>query len=109
MRNPHQIAKQKECLIYSVGSNGKAEFEKAVQEEIGNHCEIHTFDPVNYNKRNGDFATALKPYAEFHHWGLGTAELASTNPRFKTLQQTMEVLNHTGRTIDIFKIDCEWW
>ena len=40
--NPHQIAKQKECLIYSVGSNGKAEFEKAVKEEIGEHCEIHS-------------------------------------------------------------------
>jgi hypothetical protein len=25
-----------------VGSNGKAEFEKAVKEEIGDHCEIHS-------------------------------------------------------------------
>lgn len=107
--DPHRLAKQKECLIYSVGSNGKAEFEKAVKEEIGEHCEVHTFDPVNYNKRNGDFATALKPYAEFHHWGLGTAEEAAQNPgRFKTLTQTMEELGHAGRKIDVFKIDCEW-
>lgn len=40
--NPHRIAQQKDCLIYSVGSNGKAEFEKAVHEEIGDHCEVHS-------------------------------------------------------------------
>ena len=40
--NPHRIARQKECLVYSVGSNGKVEFEKAVREEIGSHCEIHS-------------------------------------------------------------------
>mmetsp|Transcript_20726 Transcript_20726/g.44987 ORF Transcript_20726/g.44987 Transcript_20726/m.44987 type:complete len:359 (+) Transcript_20726:238-1314(+) len=107
--NPHQIAKKKDCLIYSVGSNGKAEFEKAVKEEIGDHCEIHTFDPVASNKRNGDFATALKPYSTFHHWGLSTEEEATNMPhKFKTLKQTMDLLGHTGKTIDVFKIDCEW-
>jgi hypothetical protein len=40
--NPHRISQQKDCLVYSVGSNGKAEFEKAVMEEIGNHCEVHS-------------------------------------------------------------------
>ena len=40
--NPHRLAQKKDCLIYSVGSNGKAEFEKAVIEEIGNNCEIHS-------------------------------------------------------------------
>mmetsp|Transcript_2239 Transcript_2239/g.4099 ORF Transcript_2239/g.4099 Transcript_2239/m.4099 type:complete len:360 (-) Transcript_2239:46-1125(-) len=106
--NPHRLAQQKDCLIYSVGSNGKAEFEKAVIEEIGDHCEVHTFDPVSYNKRNGDFATALHPYSKFHNWGLGTENEAKSNPRFKTLKQTMEELGHTGKTIDVFKIDCEW-
>lgn len=48
----HRIAKQKSCLVYSVGSNGKVEFEKAVKEFIGNHCEIHsefTFFPHYMN------------------------------------------------------------
>ena len=40
--DPHRIKKQKDCLVYSVGSNGKVEFEKAVKEEIGEHCEIHS-------------------------------------------------------------------
>lgn len=107
--DPHRLKQKKDCLVYSIGSNGKNEFEKAVKEEIGQHCEIHTFDLTSYNKRNGHFKDALEGYATFHHYGLGTEDQAKSNPgRFKTLQQTMEELGHTGRTIDIFKIDCEW-
>ena len=106
---PHRLAQKKDCLVYSVGSNGKNEFEKAVKEELGEHCEIHTFDMESYNRRNGHFKDALDGYAEFHNWGLGTEAQAKKNPdTFKTLKQTMEELGHAGRTIDIFKIDCEW-
>lgn len=107
--DPHRLRSKTDCLIYSVGSNGKPEFEKGAKDEIGDNCEIHTFDMERYNKRNGLFATALEGYATFHHWGLGTEAQARNNPkRFKTLAQTMDSLGHTGRTIDIFKIDCEW-
>jgi hypothetical protein len=37
--DPHRLKTQEDCLIYSFGSNGKAEFEKAVKEYIGDHCE----------------------------------------------------------------------
>ena len=40
--DPHRLAKKKDCLVYSIGSNGKNEFEKAVKEEIGEHCEVHS-------------------------------------------------------------------
>lgn len=107
--DPHRLRNKPDCLIYSIGSNGKAEFEKGVRDEIGKNCEIHTFDMVTYNKRNGDFAKALKGYSTFHPWGLGTAEGAIRKPAtFKTLAQTMDELGHAGRRIDIFKIDCEW-
>jgi hypothetical protein len=102
--DPHRLKKKKDCLIYSVGSNGKAEFEKAIKEEIGDHCEVHTFDVVSRNKRNGKFSTALKGYSTFHHWGLGTEEQSRGSTMFKTLRQTMEELGHANRTIDIFKI-----
>ena len=135
--NPHQISKQKDCLVYSVGSNGKAEFEKAVMEEIGNHCEIHSkynscftnivpsyfpivatnlshnhtnmltaFDPVSYNKRNGNFKEALDPYSTFHNWGLGTEDQARKDSMYKTIKKTMAELGHTGKTIDIFVRTC---
>lgn len=108
--DPHRIAKQKDgCLVYSVGSNGNVMFEKGVKEEIGSHCEIHTFDPVTQNRRNGVFSEALKGYATFHPWAFGTEEEAKERPdTFKTLNQTIHELGHSNRQIDIFKIDCEW-
>jgi hypothetical protein len=107
--DPHRLRAPASCLVYSFGSNGKAEFEKGVTEEIGQHCEIHTFDMNNYNRRYGDFATALRGYSTFHQWGLGTEDQARRQPNtYKTLDQTVRELGHTNRTINIFKIDCEW-
>ena len=103
------------CLIYSVGSNGKVEFEQGIKEEIHQDCEIHTFDLVHHNKRNGMFEVALNGInATFHHWGFGTQQQSLDSKKrgkgyqFKTLKQTMIELGHENRTIDIFKIDCEW-
>lgn len=105
--DPHRIAQQDDCLVYSVGSNGNVQFEKAIKKEISQQCEIHTFDPVIYNPRYGDFEKALEGYATFHAWGLGVAPIRHPN-NTKTLEQTVDTLGHTNRTIDIFKIDCEW-
>ena len=107
--DPHRLRPKDDCLVYSFGSNGKAEFEKGVKDEIGTNCEIHTFDMKSNNTWNGEFDKALEGYATFHHWGLGTKRQAKRQPhKYKTLSQTMKELGHENRTIDIFKIDCEW-
>lgn len=113
--DPHRIAQQKECLVYSIGSNGNTMFEEGIKREIGEHCEIHTFDLVTRNARNGDFSEKLQKLgATFHPWGLGTSAQAAhyaatrTGPPLYSLSQIMDLLNHTHRMIDIFKIDCEW-
>jgi hypothetical protein len=100
--DPHRIQAKKDCLIYSVGSNGDASFERAVQSDIGSHCEIHTFDFGDYN------ATVVEqaPGVVYHRWGLSDTTSDGVR-KFKTMQETVELLGHTGRTIDIFKIDCE--
>ena len=63
---------------------------------------LAAFDPVRYNRRNGDFKEALDPYSMFHNWGLGTEDQARKDSMYKTIKQTMAELGHTGKTIDIF-------
>ena len=111
--DPHRLQAKPDCLVYSVGSEGDASFEMAVKKEIGAHCEIHTFDMGNYK------AAVEKSGSHFHQWGIAANStnngISYTGPDkrqargvFKTLRQTMDELNHTGRIIDLFKIDCEY-
>jgi len=97
------------CLVYSIGSAGNTLFERGVQRDVPGGCEVHTFDMMTWNRRNGNFSALLtETNAIFHPWGIETAENVRRNPqKFKTFQETLEVLNHTGRIIDVFKIDCE--
>jgi len=97
--DPHRIAKQSSCLVYSVGSNNDFSFELAVQKEISANCEIHTFDFGNY-KEGGD-----KAGVTYHQVGLGAD--SEGNTKYKSLKTITKELGHEGRTIDIFKIDCE--
>lgn len=89
----------------SIGSNNNILFEKAVKNHIG--CEIHTFDPTLLRPFVGD------EYATFHPWGLGEegerVHIKKLNVTFYTrsVRSIVEELGHTGRKIDIFKIDCE--
>jgi hypothetical protein len=112
--DPHRIAAQEKCLVYSFGSFGNVEFERGVKEEIGEHCEIHTFDIETSNAPNGDYEQLLNKYGvTFHNWGIANEQKASHYARTKegppmyTLEKIMTMLNHTGRIVDIFKIDCE--
>ena len=117
--DPHRLS-QKDCLVYSVGSNGDFRFERALQE-VAPHCEIHVFDPGNYSD------TAMTDWQvnmTYHAIGLKPsyatpANLTETNlslenlnslgdtSQWKTLPQIQDELGHIGRRIDVFKIDCE--
>lgn len=113
--DPHRIASDSGnaadgCLVYSVGSNGVFGFEEAVLKDISSNCEIHTFDP---ELQGADFSSIAPDGVHYHAWGIedkGNAK-SKTMPlepgAFKTLQQTVQELGHAGRTVDIFKIDCE--
>jgi len=103
--DPHRIAKQDSCLVYSIGSNNDFSFEEAVLRDIGSHCEIHTFDYDDYNEG------AKKAGVHYHQMGFGL-DGVSEDPdmegsKFKSLKTIVKELGHEGRTIDIFKIDCE--
>jgi hypothetical protein len=102
------------CLIYSVGSHGEYAFENGLLAELlGTKCHIHIFDIDDYWLHK-DMA---KINVFFHQWGLHTGDRPeptvtdtdtnTTQPKFMSLPETMKVLGHENRTIDIFKVDCE--
>ena len=117
--DPHRIAAQKDCLIYSVGSNGDFGFERAIQNILPN-CEIHVFDFTDFSSW---IPSGLK--VDYHAWGLkpvhdenipvtesapfaqNTLWRSQPELNWKTFPEIVEHLGHTGRFIEIFKIDCE--
>jgi len=102
--DPHRIGEQvaagKGCLIYSIGSDGDFGFEQMMHTEISSACEIHTFDPNPVSYYNGEGAEAPKT-VNYHAYPVGN------KPPAKTVPAIISDLGHHGRTIDIFKIDCE--
>ena len=103
-------------MIYSVGSEGKYEFEDSLIRELGDtHCEIHVFDPGDYT-RPGD---PQKNNIHYHQWGLKSSydeaynaaitlnALGGAAPDLRSFPETLKLLGHEDRTIDIFKLDCE--
>jgi len=96
------------CLVYSVGSGGKFQFEDGLYDIVGNTCEIHIFDPYNFEKFRDDLKDKNM---HFHKWGFISSydgdNGITAKGEFRTLKDTMKKLGHEGQTIDIFKIDCE--
>jgi hypothetical protein len=112
--NPQRLVHEgkNDCLIYSVGCAGDFKFEDGIYEMYNKGCEIHIFDPADWTRRND----AEVKNIHYHAWGLSsTYDLTSKSivwPKgrkggFKTFPETLELLGHQNRTIDIFKIDCE--
>jgi hypothetical protein len=110
---PHRIVqKERKCLVYSVGCAGDFHFEDAMAEKYDNKCEIHVFDPANWGRKNDEKNKNI----HYHAWGLlssydkkskSVVWPAGRSGGFKTFQETLEILGHKDRVVDIFKIDCE--
>lgn len=122
--DPHRLAKQPDCLIYSVGSRGIYRFEDGIiailqqqnsripaHDEWFPNCEIHVFDPDPQYAREDD---AVKNNIHYHPWGLRTSVDATFHRgvfpehfEFLSFQEIQKRLGHENRRIDILKIDCE--
>jgi Methyltransferase domain len=115
--DPHCLAKKKDCLIYSIGSNGNYKFEDGIVSLLKEHtgsetsmsnkwksnCEIHTFDPAtNYGREFDPQVNNI----HYHPWGLKSSK-EDARPGFYSIQEIRKLLKHENRVIDIFKIDCE--
>ncbi len=102
---------ESECIIYTSTANvNEFSFEKALLDVIkqgNNHvsCEVHVFSP---NKHFDD--ESLPKGVEFHPWGFGASSNTKTDSdevEFKTIHDTLQMLGHCGKAIDILSIDCE--
>jgi hypothetical protein len=105
--DPHRLLQKEKCIVYSIGSNGKFDFEININLRLP-HCEVHIFDFTDYSEA----MTKLHINAFYHSWGLGSSSGRANvkrkhNRTFKSFRETVQELGHVGRTIDIFKIDCE--
>ena len=123
----------RDCLVYSVGSNGDASFERALKARQP-HCEIFTFDPTLPSRPNASgrcTAARLELCPTEPGWKLqamraAAAEgvttlvetgLGSRDGRLEifpgyifpvmTLPSLMKSLGHENRTINVLKIDIE--
>ncbi|KAG5190733.1 methyltransferase domain-containing protein [Tribonema minus] len=98
-----------DCLVYSIGSSTTDSFELGLLA-VAPNCEVHTFDPTVSAEVMAEKSAA--GHYQFHLMGLGSQQQSDANVMLdrgplKTLQEMMQELGHVGRTIDVFKIDCE--
>ena len=108
--DPHRLARiasERKCLIYSIGSAGKFQWENGLIDIIGPRvCEIHVFDPDRpKNLKNPEESGIF-----YHQWGLKSSYQDFNLPargEFRTMQETLRELGHTDQPIDILKVDCE--
>ncbi|KAI9031387.1 methyltransferase domain-containing protein [Hyaloraphidium curvatum] len=89
-----------DCVVYSLGSQGRFQFEETVRAEASKSCEIHTFDCT------GQWSN---PASNFHRWCVGPPPEKATDPErralFMSLNRIAAELNHTH--ITLLKMDVE--
>lgn len=95
------------CTVYSIGSAYDFQFEEGLHQKSSN-CIFHTFDgTLNLTERplpNG----LRENQIFFHNWNIGISSSVSFDGVItKSLEDVLIELDHSNRTIDIFKIDCE--
>jgi hypothetical protein len=102
---PDMLATQKDCLVYSIGSNYDTSFERGVRK-YGPECEIHTFDGTMHLKARPLGKDFEETKINFHNYNFGTAD-STSGRETKTFSTIVNSLGHKGRSINLFKIDCE--
>lgn len=102
MCNPQRSLQTSSCLVYSFGSNGKIQFERAVKA-LNPSCEIHVFDPTD----SPSVSAVVSSVGQFHLLGLGSESKKFSLGRVEPLADIMRQLGHSGRRLTVLKVDVE--
>eukprot|EP00236_Picocystis_salinarum_P002256 CAMPEP_0183825880 /NCGR_PEP_ID=MMETSP0807_2-20130328/1387_1 /TAXON_ID=88271 /ORGANISM="Picocystis salinarum, Strain CCMP1897" /LENGTH=642 /DNA_ID=CAMNT_0026070939 /DNA_START=421 /DNA_END=2350 /DNA_ORIENTATION=- len=101
------LREEQDCLVYSIGSGFRFQFEEGVRKHAPN-CVFHVFDgTMDLNQRALPSGLEAKRI-HFHNWNLQaqSGRDAKGYPS-RSLEDVLRELDHVGKTIHIFKIDCE--
>jgi len=113
------------CLAYSFGSNGETSFEAALKHRVP-HCAIYTFDPFLSEKAfpgsepklakvRAAEAAGVLTFVSKGLVGVDTktgralpvGAYKGVQPQGLPIRPMMASLGHTGRVIDVLKVDIE--
>ena len=89
------------CIVYSFGINNDWSFDESMSTVYG--CNVFSFDP---SMGIGTHKHSEKVW--FYNVGISKTDyINSRNWDLRTLSSIVEMLNHTGKKIDILKMDVE--
>lgn len=107
------LVQDRNCLVYSFGSNGEVTFEEALIN-MTESCEVHIFD-YSLSPEKAEIVQSVSG-ATLHEYGIGAEDSFVTAPvsdgqstvnqyQLKNLSSIMSDLGHTW--IDVLKMDVE--
>ncbi|KAI1715880.1 methyltransferase domain-containing protein [Ditylenchus destructor] len=101
MCNPHRMRKMTQCTIYSLGINNDPSFDESLQDYLGRHCSLRSFD------RDDQMPETNKRIQDSN--GVFTRALISSTTNASNFQYSFsDLLQKFGdKRIDILKVDIE--
>ena len=123
--NTHALAQHAggRCLVYAFGGHNEFDWDIAMTQATG--CEHHIFDPTAPCHEPGKAKESCEPFAAIHGpmltskhnvtsyqpYGIsghnGNVQWFNKQVPVHTLSTIMKKLGHTGRRIDVLKLDVE--
>lgn len=102
---PELLQQKNDCIIYSIGSNYDFQFEEGLRKYASN-CKFHIFDGTMNISKKALPDSLGGGNISFHNYNVDIKD-SGNGIQTKSLRNIINELGHHGKTINVFKIDCE--